>query len=979
MDDLFFGISDDSVSPATDTNRRRNSRHGTITDSRLGSVSTSLLDTYAEELRILKDTVGHLSKRCDTLESMLAQKDRTILDSVQELFNMVQALLENQDTLKKELESVMNSQLKVDLSRIRVVMKGKKRRRSYSGNIVLPPAVEDIQAQGEENSSKAEKGPKSKKVNNAYRVPKKPKVRNTATKSGVKGVENLEREVQVSNNTSYGGTSTAGRNPDVGIENVIAIDGGTGASVNDVRINGPNDNRITTSDSFSEAEKSAEDDNDIDYHETPSDMSGSPLTPTEHLNNFTYPFDVKNDDVSPVNDSPIPIISSSPTKDSSSRLSSRSGSKSSLTTSFSPESQVPSNQQLEGQGEIYSPTEEVDKVEAPEDLVSSSVDVEPETLLPESDIIPFANIKADDIIDVQQSDTPQEVALSEATEVTRLIPTVSPQDHDGSLIHSNETPSGNYIDAATSDVPLDKQKEGTAVGQEAEEMPLDQAETNLLEVEKVENYETTVPLEVDRAETNLLEVEKVENSEPTVPFEMDRVGDSNEMVDSVPADKVQELPVIEEAPKMWVSNGENNNLEVGTGLDVKEIKIDHSDSGVSQETTENYGRASSQESTHEALEKPTNSIEHSHIPIPPVKAVEDESLVPEAPSLATDRKVEEGENGMTFVHEIDSESGKTVAEAKEDVTYESTELNQKDDTGPNNIEAIPTEEYTFPDQNLIKTTDETNLGDDVYMFPEDHDVHKAEDITNTSQLSVKKIVVYQAGRERRALDFFVVDGIYYTPERPFRAMRAKSYIKAVYENEKKQDSPSSIRFITDIPRTLMQEGHIAAKIFGRCFMSESYAQSLDFFTVEFMQQYSLALLNLQAAPSAESWRKNKNLFFLLIHWRELSREKRLYRHYTILHAVKELENYRLHSNNTISRLCRSYHEIKQYLTGLCVEGSLWQPWMYAEGAELPILGKRGINPGNICQSLDKLLNLPDSMPDFVRYANISLPNGTEYI
>ena len=53
--------------------------------------------------------------------------------------------------------------------------------------------------------------------------------------------------------------------------------------------------------------------------------------------------------------------------------------------------------------------------------------------------------------------------------------------------------------------------------------------------------------------------------------------------------------------------------------------------------------------------------------------------------------------------------------------------------------------------------------------------------------------------------------------------------------------------------------------------------------------------------------------------------------------------------------------------------------MYAEGAELPILGKRGINPGNICQSLDKLLNLPDSMPDFVRYANISLPNGTEYI
>ena len=941
MDDLFFSISDDLASSATDTNRRDNKRHGAINDSRLDPVSTSLPDTYAEELRILRDTVGHLSKRCDTLESMLAQKDRTILDSVQELFNMIQALLENQDTLKKELESVMNSQLKVDLSRIRVVMKGKKRRRSYSGNIVLPSAMEDRQAQKEENSSKPENGSKSKKVNNADRAPKKPRVRNTSARSGVKDMESLEGGVQVSNSINYGGTSTVNYNPDVGTENVVIIDEDTDGGVNDVQSNRSNDDRITTPDSYPEEDESAEDDNDIDYYETPSDISGSPLTPTENLNNFAYPSDAKNNNVPPVNDSPTPILDSSPNKDSSSRSSPSSGSKLSSNTGLSPKSQVLSNQQLEEQGGIYSPAEEVDRVEAPEDLASSSVEAEPETLLPETDIEPFANVKTDDIEDVQPSDIPQGAAVSESAEVTRLIPEVNPRDHKGSPIHSNETPSKSYIDAATSDVPLDKRKEDAVARQETVEMPFDKVGTNLAEV--------------------------------------DRVGDSNEMANSVPPDKVQDLSTSEEAPKNWMSNGENNNQEAGTVPDVGEIKLDSSEGVAPQMTTQNYGGTSSQESTHDAPKKPTTPKEHSNTPSPTIKPVENGNFESESPSLTTNRKAEEGEVGMTSTYEVDSENGKNVAEAKEDILYESIRLNQKDSAGPGNREVIPAEEYNFSDQNLLKTNNDTNLQDGVYMFPEYHDVQKAEDKTNTPPLSVKKIVVYQAGREKRPLDFFVVDGIYYTPERPFRAMRAKSYIKAVYENEKKQESPSSIKFITDIPRTLMQEGHIAAKIFGRCFMTESYAQSLDFFTVEFMQQYSLALLNLQAAPSLESWRKNKNLFFLLIHWRELSREKRLYRHYTILHAVKELENYRLHSNNTISRLCRSYHEIKQYLTGLCVEGSLWQPWMYAEGAELPILGKHGINPGNICQSLDKLLNLPDSIPDFVRYANITLPNGTEYI
>ncbi|SCW00154.1 LAFE_0B10638g1_1 [Lachancea fermentati] len=153
------------------------------------------------------------------------------------------------------------------------------------------------------------------------------------------------------------------------------------------------------------------------------------------------------------------------------------------------------------------------------------------------------------------------------------------------------------------------------------------------------------------------------------------------------------------------------------------------------------------------------------------------------------------------------------------------------------------------------------------------------------------------------------------------------------------------------------ETDFASSILSKITLTEKYVNSLEYFLMEFRWENKLVGLGLKLRESKRTWQRRKALFALFEFWRDKSREKRGFSAFTILHAVKEMENYRIFINRSVSWFYNHITLLKMILFDLCDNtDTQWREWMFPKGEPLPVLGD-GVTEDNINEAIDNVLTL----------------------
>ncbi|KAG0657275.1 hypothetical protein C6P45_002455 [Maudiozyma exigua] len=197
----------------------------------------------------------------------------------------------------------------------------------------------------------------------------------------------------------------------------------------------------------------------------------------------------------------------------------------------------------------------------------------------------------------------------------------------------------------------------------------------------------------------------------------------------------------------------------------------------------------------------------------------------------------------------------------------------------------------------------------------------------------------------------------------------------------------------DKANTLTLQSYVAIEteeafdILGKTTLTEKYVNSLEYFLMEFRWENKLIGLGLKLRESKRTWQRRKALFALFEFWRDQSRDKRGFPNYTILHAVKEMENYRIFINRSVSWFYNHITLLKMILYDLCYEPKAsWREWMFPVGCKLPCLGDTAddgtiITKDNINEIIDNLLVfdfLDDgSMNKQVKSSKVIIPDHTK--
>lgn len=154
------------------------------------------------------------------------------------------------------------------------------------------------------------------------------------------------------------------------------------------------------------------------------------------------------------------------------------------------------------------------------------------------------------------------------------------------------------------------------------------------------------------------------------------------------------------------------------------------------------------------------------------------------------------------------------------------------------------------------------------------------------------------------------------------------------------------------------ETEMAFTILSKTTLTEKYVNSLEYFLMEFRWENKLVGLGLKLRESKRTWQRRKALFALFEFWRDQSREKRKFHNYTILHAVKEMENYRIFINRSVSWFYNHITLLKMILYDLCDNiATQWREWMFSKDVPLPILSVDGVSEENINEAIDNVLTL----------------------
>ncbi|QLL33395.1 hypothetical protein HG536_0E03060 [Torulaspora globosa] len=215
------------------------------------------------------------------------------------------------------------------------------------------------------------------------------------------------------------------------------------------------------------------------------------------------------------------------------------------------------------------------------------------------------------------------------------------------------------------------------------------------------------------------------------------------------------------------------------------------------------------------------------------------------------------------------------------------------------------------------------------------------------------------------------DGFFYQRDHPKVPITTGSYLRFKFKSKEEELVGLSIsqKDFVDSTRHERMNAHFlkpeidveteqAFTILSKTTLTEKYVNSLEYFLMEFRWENKLVGLGLKLRESKRTWQRRKALFTLFEFWRDQSREKRNFENYTILHAVKEMENYRIFINRSVSWFYNHITLLKMILYDLCDNvDTQWREWMFNKGEALPILGVNGVNEDNINEAIDNVLTL----------------------
>lgn len=170
---------------------------------------------------------------------------------------------------------------------------------------------------------------------------------------------------------------------------------------------------------------------------------------------------------------------------------------------------------------------------------------------------------------------------------------------------------------------------------------------------------------------------------------------------------------------------------------------------------------------------------------------------------------------------------------------------------------------------------------------------------------------------------------------------------------------SNVHFVQT---NIEQETEFAFTVLSKTTLTQSYVNSLEYFIMEFRWENKLVAIGLKLRESKRTWQRRKALFTLFDFWRDQSIEKRNFPNYSMLHAIKEMENYRIFINRSVSWFYNHITLLKMILYDLCDNvDTQWRDWMFPKDKPLPVIGgydeatQSPITVDNINAVLDRAL------------------------
>lgn len=176
--------------------------------------------------------------------------------------------------------------------------------------------------------------------------------------------------------------------------------------------------------------------------------------------------------------------------------------------------------------------------------------------------------------------------------------------------------------------------------------------------------------------------------------------------------------------------------------------------------------------------------------------------------------------------------------------------------------------------------------------------------------------------------------------------------KENFTKRSRTDRMNALFFKLEIER----EVEFAFQILYNTTLTEKYVNSLEYFLMEFRWENRLVSLGMKLRESKRTWQRRKALFALFEFWRDQSRGKRGFQEYTILHAVKEMENYRIFINRSVSWFYNHITLLKMILYDLCDNvDTQWREWMFPKNQPLPLVNENGVTMSNLNEAIDNVL------------------------
>lgn len=215
------------------------------------------------------------------------------------------------------------------------------------------------------------------------------------------------------------------------------------------------------------------------------------------------------------------------------------------------------------------------------------------------------------------------------------------------------------------------------------------------------------------------------------------------------------------------------------------------------------------------------------------------------------------------------------------------------------------------------------------------------------------------------------DGFFYQRDNPRIPITTGSYLDFKFKSKEEEliKLNDNHRDFVDKTRPERMNAHFlrldiecetesAFAILSKTTLTEKYVNSLEYFLMEFRWENKLVGLGLKLRESKRTWQRRKALFTLFEFWRDQSRRKRNFKNYTILHAVKEMENYRIFINRSVSWFYNHITLLKMILYDLCDNvDTQWREWMFSKDEPLPIQDVNGVTDENINEAIDNVLTL----------------------